>query len=319
MKKTFIKYKEKLYLKHWVIGLCRGDIRDIIGSKTFCQDIKWLQFNSIDHFLADPFLSWSNDGHLNIFLEDFSLDDFYGKISLLTVDNNFRKISQKMLLDTGSHLSYPFIYKENDKIYVFPESSHSGKLDCYEYNAVQGSLNFVVEILKLPLLDSTILFYKDKYWLFGTLNGKDSNSKLYIYFSDRLLGPYTPHPGNPVKDSINGSRPAGNFFQVDGVLYRPSQNCEKEYGESITINKINILNEICFDEEPHMQISPNMLHRLKHKVLTMHTINVLDEIIVVDGLKWTFSPKNQWKYFRKNREYAKQLKDSKSFNSSLPK
>ena len=163
MKEVFFKYINKLYLKHWVIGLCRGDIREIIRSKTFCLSVKWFQFNSIDHFLADPFFLDSNDGHLSIFLEDFSLNDFYGKISLLTLDNNFERISQTMLLDTGSHLSYPFIFKENSKLYVFPESSHSGKLDCYEYNMSQRSLTFVGEILKLPLLDSTILFYKDKY------------------------------------------------------------------------------------------------------------------------------------------------------------
>ena len=304
----FSKITKRLYLKHWIIGLCHCNIEDVIRSKTFNQDIKWLKINSIDHYNADPFLLKTEDGSLNLFFEDFTLDDFYGKISVLKFDNAFNELNQKILLDTKSHLSYPFIFKENNKIYVFPEASHSGRLSCYEYDPLNQSLNFIKEIMSLPLLDSTILKQDNKYWLFGTLAGKYSNKKLYIYFSNNLLGPYTAHPGNPVKKSANSSRPAGNFIEVDGSIYRPSQNCENKYGESITINKINILDEFSFAEEYHMTISMNERKYFNEKIFTIHTLNVLDDIITVDGIKWTFSPKNQWKFFLRNRRYIQQLK-----------
>lgn len=308
MNAFFSKINNKLYLKHWVIGICRGNIEDVIRSKTFDKDIKWLKLNSIDHYNADPFLLKTEDGSLNLFFEDFAVDDFYGKISVSKLDNAFNELSQKILLDTKSHLSYPFIFKENNKIWVFPEASHSGRLSCYEYDPFNQSLNFEKEILNLPLLDSTILKYNNKYWLFGTLAGDDSNKKLYIYFSNNLLGPYSPHPANPVKNSAKSSRPAGNFIEVDGSLYRPSQNCENIYGESITINKITVLNEFSFAEEQHMIISMKERKHLKEKIFTIHTLNVLDDIITVDGIKWTFSLKYQWKYFLRNRRYAQQLK-----------
>jgi hypothetical protein len=212
-----------------------------------------------------------------------------------------------MLLDTKSHLSYPFIFKEDNKIYVFPEAAHSGKLTCYEYDPLSQTLTFAKEILNLALLDSTILKHDNKYWLFGTLAGKDSHSKLYVYISDNLLGPYSPHPANPVKSSSRSSRPAGNFIRVDGAIFRPSQNCEKIYGESITINKINTLNEFSFDEEEFMTLSANGSNFNK-KIRTIHTINVLDDIITIDGIKWTFSPKDQWKFFLQNRKYSKPIK-----------
>ena len=130
-----------------------------------------------------------------------------------------------------------------------------------------------------------------------------------------MLGPYVPHPENPVKDSSNGTRPAGNFIEVDGTFYRPSQNCENKYGESITINKINVLNELSFNEEPYMLITINKENQRKHKVHTIHTINALDDIIAVDGMKWIFSPFDQWKKYLRDRRYLKQyskvhLKDS---------
>lgn len=295
------KLIDKLYFKQWAIGLCHGDIKEIIKSKTFDQHINWLPLNKFEHFQADPFLLNSNDGTINILLEDFPFNDYYGKISLMKLDKNLNILHQKVLLDTKSHLSYPFIYSEDNKTYIFPEAAHSGKLSCYVYNQAQESVSFLKDILDLPLLDSTIIKHDEKYWLFGTLYGEDSHNKLYIYYSDNLLGPYTPHPENPVKNSLNGSRPAGNIIKVDDIIYRPSQNCENQYGESMTINKIIRLNELQFVEEPHMVIRIDRKKNNNKNIHTIHTINIMNDLIAVDGSKWTFSPATQWKVYLKTK------------------
>lgn len=301
------KFIDKLYVKQWQIGLCRCDIKEIIRSKIFNPDINWLSLNTMDYFHADPFMLRAKDGNLEIFVEDFKFEDYYGKIALLTVDNNYSQVNRKIVLDTKLHLSYPFIFKENDRIYIFPEAGHSGRLASYEYDPVKQSITFLQEILGLPLLDPTIIKYKNKYWMFGTLIGKNADNKLYIFYSKNLLGPYIPHGGNPVKNSLNGSRPAGNFIVIDNVIYRPSQNCKNQYGESITINEVKILDELNFVEEPYMLICPtikNQITKDNDKILTFHTINVVDDTIVVDGIRWTFSPRNQWKNYLKNREMS---------------
>jgi hypothetical protein len=94
MKGLLSKLINKLYLKHWVIGICRGSIEDIIRKKAFENEIKWLRLNSIDHHNADPFLLRTADGSLNLFFEDYAINDFYGKIFLLTFDNAFNQINQ---------------------------------------------------------------------------------------------------------------------------------------------------------------------------------------------------------------------------------
>lgn len=301
MRGNLYKYFNKLFVKQWVIGIGNADIKQIIRSKSFNQNIKWLPVSALDHFHADPFLLRTDEGKLNILFEDFGLEEFYGKLSVMTIDENLNPVKEKVLLDTKSHLSYPFIFKEKNKIYVFPEASHSGKLSCYEYDQVNQSFTFVQEILNLPLLDSSILKLNDKYWLFGTLKGEFSHSKLYIFFSDNLFGPYVPHPENPVKSSANGSRPAGNFIEVDGVIYRPSQNCENIYGESITINKVDILDETHFSEEPYMDITIDKKNCGNTDIHAIHTINSIDNIITIDGIKWTFSPMYQWATYLRNR------------------
>jgi hypothetical protein len=314
MNKILTKYIDKLFFKKWIIGIYRDNIEDIIRNKKFDPDINWLFKRSFDAFQADPFLLTSDDNNIKILYEDFNIKENYGKISLMVLDNNYVQVKNKILLDTKSHISYPYIFTENNKTYIFPEAGRSGKLSCYEYDHRNESIDFVRDILNLPLYDSTILKYNEKYWIFGSLSEIDivrdkiTDYKLHIFFSDNLMGPYVPHPVNPVKSGLNNVRSAGNFIEVDNILYRPSQNCKNEYGESMEINKVITLSETDFSEEPYLNISINKKNRNNSGMHTIHTINTRDKLIVVDGLKWTFAPIFQLKYYIRNRRRGRRMK-----------
>lgn len=311
MNKILSKLIDKFFFRKWIIGVFRGDIKDVIRSKTFNPNINWLPVEPYDSYYADPFIIRSEGEQLEILVEDFSFDEDYGKLALMALDKNFKQIKHKILLDTKSHISYPFFFKEDNKIYIFPEAGKSGKLSCYEYDPVNESIDFVKDLIDLPLSDSSVLKQNGKYWIFGTLadlniEGTEiTDYKLCVFFSDKLLGPYIPHPNNPVKRGLNCSRQAGNFIEVDGAIYRPTQNCENQYGESITITKITVLNELNIVEEPYMIICINKKNRNNFGMHTIHTINVLDDIIVVDGMKWTFSPLFQMSTYLRNKRRPK--------------
>jgi hypothetical protein len=197
---------------------------------------------------------------------------------------------------------------ENNKTYMFPEAGQSGKLSCYEFDPVTESVVFVKDILNLPLRDSSILKKDGKYWIFGTLTETVNHDyRLHVFHSNDLLGPYIAHPGNPVKMGIDGTRPAGNFIEVDGNLYRPSQNCKKQYGDSMTINRITKLNEEEVVEEPYFIININKKSWHNRGMKTIHTLNEMNGYIVVDGIIWTFSPLVQFRTFLRNRRIAHQL------------
>ena len=220
------------------------------------------------------------------------------KFRCTTVDNEFRPVFTKQVLDTNSHLSYPNVFKENNKTYIIPEASKSGHVTCYEFDfATKSLINPKNIVLDLPLLDSTILVYNNKYWLFATKRGEHSNSKLFIYYADEMCGPYIPHANNPVKTGADGSRPAGNFIELDGNIYRPSQNCAEYYGKSVTISKVTKLNEREFEEEPVMEVKPPHQSGFNYGI---HTINVVGDVIVIDALKRIFMPLEQVKIFLKN-------------------
>jgi len=286
----------------WSIGFSRGDIEQIIKEKNNNLSFKWLPLKNNDHSIADPFIFKDIEGNLNLLYEDFSMinTNKYGKIGLSQINKNFNIVNNKEILDTKSHCSYPFIFFEDGIMYVIPETSSQNKVSAFEYDYASKSLvNEKVLISDLPLLDSTVIKYNNKYWLFATVgkNGND-HKQLNIYFADSLFGTYKPHKGNPVKDNPEGARPAGNIFSVDGVLYRPAQNCSHHYGESITINKINILTENEFSEEYHFKIVPDKNCEFNAGV---HTINLIDDIIVIDGIKMVFAPFTKWLLYLKKK------------------
>lgn len=301
MKETLSKYVSKLFFKKWIIGICVDDIENIIRARTFNPQIKWIKFNGFESFYADPFLLSVENNEIKLLYELYPYRDNYGKISQITLNKDFSIKKDKTILDTKSHLSFPFIFKENDKTYIFPESAQKERLSCFEYDEIGEKMTFIKDIIELPLRDSTILRFKNKYWIFGTQSDNGTDYKLHIYTSDSLLGNYKAHPLNPMKNGLDGTRSAGNFFTVDGVLYRPTQNCKKSYGESITINRVVELTETSFKEKPFMTIRIDNSRPSNHGIHSIHTINILDDLIVVDGEQWIFAPWQQLKNYLKNR------------------
>jgi hypothetical protein len=299
----YIRYR--LFVKGWVLGIAKGNMKDIIRNKTFNPDITWMNLKSLHCEQADPFIFRMGEKY-GILIEDIRVQDFYGKIALITLNKNLQQVDHEILLDAKSHLSFPFIYNMNGKMYVFPEAAKSGKVLCYEFDQVKKTLGFVKEIIDLPLLDATILKHNDKYWLFGVMRDGVSgeNYELMCYYSDDLLGTYTPHGANPLKTGLDGVRAAGNFIEVDGVLYRPAQNCKEDYGKSVAINKISMLNESVMEEEFYMLIDINKKNKYNRNITAIHTINFLDDVIVVDGVKRTFAPVSQYKKMVKEKQHA---------------
>jgi hypothetical protein len=300
------KLISKLYLKRWVIGITHGDIKEIIRTKTFNQDIKWLPIESKSHFFADPFILESRTGITKIIFEDFSVVNNYGNISLMTLDRNLKEIRRKVLLDTKSHLSFPFIFTDDSKMYVIPESVQSGRLSVYEYDPLTETMRFIDHLLPYALYDPVLIWKDGKYWLFGSIFENREVYKMHIFYSDRITGPYIPHPGNPVKSGLDGIRGAGHIIEVDNELYRPAQNCANSYGESITINRITRLDEIDYAEESYMEIKTGDKDSRKNQVFKIHTLNVAGDLIVVDGMRWVLGVREQWKNFRRNRKLKRQ-------------
>ena len=51
-----------------------------------------------------------------------------------------------MILERSGHLSFPIIYRKDDKIYVYPENSEDGVLNIYEYNPINDDMTLIHEL-----------------------------------------------------------------------------------------------------------------------------------------------------------------------------
>lgn len=278
-----IKFKLQHYFmeEDWNIGLIDKPIKQLLSDPTFFDEIEWIEKED-DYFLADPFPIPNSS---MVLCEYYSFSERRGKIVQFDATKSPVQLSS-IGIESETHLSYPFTFQENGKLYCIPESS--ARNDLRLYTSSDG--RFAEEKILVEgedLVDGTICQHGDLYWLFCT-KAKESygNQNLHIYYSSELGSEWTAHPQNPVKSNLRGTRPAGAIFEVEGELYRPAQNCSEEYGKSIVVHKIIELNEKNFREEEVMEVKADSFEKYKDGT---HTINAFGEKTLIDGKRSYFS------------------------------
>ncbi|MBU1023559.1 hypothetical protein KKB99_04635, partial [bacterium] len=210
-----------------------------------------------------------------------------GVISVIEMDENGNWSKPATVLDTGHHLSHPFIFEWQGTLYMIPESAGNKSVDLYRCVTFPYEWKFEKAILNgIRAVDATLIEKDDLLWMFvnAAVISESLNDELHIYFTDDLFGEWKPHKKNPVKTDVESTRPAGQFFTYDGDLYRPGQDSSVRYGYGITINKVITLSEDEFIEEKVTKILPNW----RPGMAGTHTINHNDGLTVMDVLTRQF-------------------------------
>nr|GEZ29167.1 glycosyltransferase family protein 64 protein C5-like [Tanacetum cinerariifolium] len=128
---------------------------------------------------------------LYLFFETKNSITMQGDIGVArSIDNGASWEQMGVVLDEEWHLSYPYVFDYNGQIYMMPEGSKKG--DVRLYRAVDFPLKWKLEkvILKRPLIDSFIMEYESRYWLFGSDHSRIStkkNGELEIWYSNTPL------------------------------------------------------------------------------------------------------------------------------------
>ncbi len=268
-------YNDLFRPEEWNVAIKRG------------KDIYWLPKPERGSFYADPFAFYT-DNRLHILFENYNYSKQKGNISEIIYNaNGFGLI--KPVLEKEHHLSYPFIFEVENEIYCIPESVATNSINLYKYDRLNQELKFEQTLIKdFPGIDSTLIFYNNKWWLFTTRKG-DSNTDLYIFHSDKFNGKYRQHHANPVKMDIRNSRPGGTPYIENGILYRPAQNSSSTYGQNIVINKITELTENKFSEIPVKEIKPGILNKYRKG---LHTYTKTETLEIIDGKRYKFNFSN---------------------------
>lgn len=259
------------FSNRWNIGFVQNNMSEILLSNTKL-DIKWMKHNCQNSWFADPFILDVTDDRIIILVEEYYYPISRGRISKLIVDKStFELKNKETVLELFTHLSFPAILRDNNRIFIYPENSASGKLTMYEYDIKQNTCTPYKTLSTNPLTDAIITDLLEEPCILSTQLPQPNSDILGKYICGELKETY--------KFNSKIARNAGDWFKYKGKIYRPAQDCNNTYGGAV------ILQEVVLNKSGNLEFK-NIRHiesdYPKYKE-GLHTFNSYKDIIVVDA------------------------------------
>lgn len=278
-----INFKKRFTVQNYNVGIVD---KTVLENGIQANSIKWLKHSYKDRFFADPFLWYQDEVYYYIFAEEMCYFEEYGKIVLLKADKeNFALKEREEIIKEPFHLSFPFC-EENSEI-ITPEAAQSKK--CTQYHICKKTHKIIEKkvISDNGIIDPIFSKIDSQEVILGS---KDSSPKdeLYLYLKDDR-GKFNIISENPIRTGKECSRNAGALFEYKEKLYRPVQVCANRYGEATSIMEIVGFSKEAIFEKEILRVSACENPPFYE---TLHTFNVYDDMILVDGSIDVFNIKN---------------------------
>lgn len=265
----------------WKIHIGKGNIENAVLWQTKTID------PPANEFWADPFLFEYQD-KTYVFFENWEYSREKGKISVgIIKEDQITDVSD--CLDLDYHLSYPYVFEYENRIFMIPETGQMKRLEIWRCDHFPNKWSLektCFESEGRSLVDSTIA--KDsnnQFWLFvnfGSRKFLEHGSDLCVFRIDSpLMNEIIPHKLNPVVSDCRSARNAGNIY-IDnkGRLIRPSQASQNGvYGECLNLCHVKQLTIDAYEEEILNTITPEY----KDGLYSTHHVSQSNGIFVVDG------------------------------------
>lgn len=211
---------------------------------------------------ADPFLI-EHEGQLFLFYEAYAPSDTKAHIAVSRlVGNRLERLG--IALECDHHLSYPFIFRHDDQLFMIPEAHQARRLEvwrCVDFPL--GWELYSTGLEGFAPADSALTHFDGKWWLFTNLSDfhayEDHCSELHVFEVDGPeLKRIVPHKNNPVVIDSTVARNGGRPFEHEGKLYRPSQRNEHGiYGYALNIMEVEHLDLETYRERCVRTITPD--------------------------------------------------------------
>lgn len=284
----------------WRIGIVENSLEGIVNGEEL--RVQWPSNPFHDRWFADPFVLSVDGDEVTLLVEDYRYAEGQGRISRIIVDMKRGAIVSCKTILRGGHYSFPAILRENGKVYLYPEQSRQGKLELFEYCPETEICEYVQTLSEEPLTDAII--YKGV--IYSTRLPEPNGKRLKMFkwpsavqssiaasqrssaFGDskQLHCVQDANALNLEPETLNQpkafvfdeciARNAGDFFEVDGVTYRPAQECNRWYGNALSIQK--------YEDGVFTEV---------RRIPGMHTLNSYQGVTVVDRKVFPF----QWVYW----------------------
>ena len=284
---------KQLIRPRWQIGIVENLLEGIVHGEEL--RVQWPANPFHDRWFADPFVLSVNGNEVTLLVEDYRYKDDRGRISRIIVDMERNSIvSCKTILD-GGHFSFPAIMRYEGKVYFYPEQSRQGKLELFEYCPATETCKYVETLIDEPLTDA--ILYKGV--IYSTRLPEPNGKTLKMFKWPSAVQEFKHETRNSALGSAalgvmkekeletrNSkletfsfseciARNAGDFFECGGKVYRPAQECNRWYGNALSI-----------------QLYENGEFKEVRRIPRLHTLNSYQGVTVVDRkifpFKWVY-------------------------------
>ena len=266
------------FRKKWSISTTKMSINAVMKDSDLLSNSSTLRTPRHLAFAADPFLL--NDG--SIICEVVKKGSNVGNLAV--VKNGAYEIVDSQALDSTKHISFPFVSNIGQSQFLLPEMASYGQQKLFEIgrdNQIIGSIP-LLGLENETLIDPVITWQDGAYWLFAGRLGSDLDC-LFLWSTKSIYEPFVEHKLNPIVCSPRFARNAGAIFGHNGHLFRPAQNCADNYGDGISIMRIEMITPRAYVETLEKTIKFD-------QSFGPHTINFSEKITVFDHYKKVFDP-----------------------------
>lgn len=273
-------YRLCCYDPHWQIGWRHVDGPGVLEN----GDLSGPQWRVLAddgvRFYADPF-PFHHRGRDYIFFEDLDHRLQKGIISYVEIGPDGPIGPVRPVLEEAWHLSYPFMIEQGGEVYMIPEASANREVPIYRAQPFPDRWVKEGVLISGPELgDATAIEHQGHWYIMGSLreDGGSYSDTLAIYVADRLMGPWRPHPDNPVLVDVHAARPAGPFVRKNGRLWRVTQSCAAGYGTALGLAEVTRLDPDGFEQELRSLIrnGPNWPGRRLHTLARAGRLECID-------------------------------------------
>lgn len=237
--------------------------------------------NTWRYWCADPF-AFDYEGKTYLFMEVLDKTTQKGAIGYRVIHNG--KVSGiRICLNTGDHMSYPMLYTANGEIYMIPECFESNRLTVYRAVEFPDRWEPCEVIFEERKVCDTNYLSQDgqEYLLTMPLYGNPfCYDRLELYV--RRQGQWEPTAGGNMTLGADRARNGGQFFQYNGELIRPSQNCAGSYGEALNLNRVVRISLEGYEEELWKKITVSDVRTNRGSFDGIHTFNHSASYDVID-------------------------------------
>ena len=261
----------------WNVGFVEGGARALLSGEPLA--VRWLPRPDPLTFIADPFVI-ERDGVRALFVEDFDYERNRGVIDALVLDDRGEVVRRVRALDLPTHLSYPFPVEADGELYLMPENCAAGEVALYRCVRFPDLWERARTQFAFDGVDTTLFAHGGRWWALCSRWSQGSTLSLHAFHADSPLGPWAPHALNPIVVDVAGARPAGQPFVVDGVLYRPGQDCSRSYGCGVVIARVDELTPTAYRETAVRHLDG---HEFGRYADGFHTVSFSRDVLVVDG------------------------------------